>query len=438
MERPPDSVRVWGTRPSWFRTVAFPLFLIVVCPPTTVALWMIVVHHGGSVVDFVTTTSWHDLVARFPLPTWTAAKVLGAWAALQLLLLELLPGKTLLGPVTPMGNRPRYRLNGVTAFVATHVILGLAAYPLHLFSPTIVYDNFGSILVTLSAFALLFCAFLYVKGRTFPSTTDASRSGSAVFDYYWGVELHPALGGVSLKQLFNCRLAMMGWSVILCSFAAKQVELHGRLSSSMLVSVGLQIAYIFKFFVWEGGYFHTLDIMHDRFGFYICWGVTAWLPCVYPLVGLYLVDHPFELPAWAAVAIALCGGAAIAINYQADAQRQRVRARDGAAKVWGRDPVLIRATYTTGDGEVHRSVLLVSGWWGVARHFHYVPEILLAIAWTLPAGFHHALPWFYVVYLTILLLDRAGRDDLRCAQKYGAYWTEYCARVRYRIVPGVY
>src|SRR5262249_44747657 len=227
MARPADPVKVWGTRPSWFRTVAFPLFLILACPPATVALWMIVVYHGGSVVDFVTTASWHDTAARFPLPSWTAAKILGAWAALQLLLLELLPGRTLLGPVTPMGNRPRYRENGVLAFVATHVVLGVAAYPLHLFPPTIVYDHFGSILVTLSACALAFCGFPYVKGRTFPSTSDPSRTGSAVFDYYWGTELHPSLGGVSLKQLFNCRLAMMGWSIILCSFAAKQVELHG-------------------------------------------------------------------------------------------------------------------------------------------------------------------------------------------------------------------
>jgi 7-dehydrocholesterol reductase len=428
---------IWGTRPSWFRTLAFPLFLIIVCPPTTVALWMVVVYHGGSVADFVATTSLAEIAARFPWPSLAAAKIIAAWAAVQLVLLLVLPGKTLLGPVTPMGNRPRYKLNGVLAFVVTHVLLAAGAYA-RLFSPTIVYDHFGSILTTLSAFALAFCAFLVVKGRSFPSTSDASRSGSLVFDYYWGMELHPALAGVSLKQLFNCRLAMMGWSAILLSFAAAQVERHGALSNAMLVSVGLQIVYIFKFFVWEGGYFHTLDIMHDRFGFYICWGVTAWLPCVYTLVGLYLVDHPHDLPSWAAVGIALVGLVAVVVNYQADAQRQRVRARAGATRVWGRAPALIRARYTTGDGKEHDSLLLVSGWWGIARHFHYVPEILLAIAWTLPAGFDHALPWFYVVYLTILLVDRAGRDDLRCAQKYGEFWKEYCRRVRYRIVPGVY
>jgi 7-dehydrocholesterol reductase len=48
------------------------------------------------------------------------------------------------------------------------------------------------------------------------------------------------------------------------------------------------------------------------------------------------------------------------------------------------------------------------------------------------------LPWFYLFFLTILLFDRAGRDERRCSAKYGAYWREYCDRVRWRIVPGLY
>lgn len=87
--------------------------------------------------------------------------------------------------------------------------------------------------------------------------------------------------------------------------------------------------------------------------------------------------------------------------------------------------------------------------WGLARHFHYVPEILASFFWTAPALFSHVspspilpfsphgrrrrppsshlshppsqrlqcLPYFYVVYLTILLADRAKRDDDRCSTK---------------------
>jgi 7-dehydrocholesterol reductase len=231
---------------------------------------------------------------------------------------------------------------------------------------------------------------------------------------------------------------MMGWCIILLSFVAKQHELYGKVSNAMIVSVFLQLAYVLKFFVWEGGYFNSLDIMHDHFGFYIGWGVMAWLPAVYTLVGLYIVAHPVDMPIRLAVLTTALGLGSIWLNYNADAQRQRVRSTNGKATVWGNVPEVIRAKYETADGCQHASLLLVSGWWGVSRHFHYIPEILLSLAWTIPAGFTNAIPYFYVLYLTILLVDRSGRDDARCAEKYGKYWEQYCERVRYKIVPFVY
>ena len=427
-----------GAFGGWFRRTALPLFLILVCPPTVIILWMITVHFDGSFTQFFTTADLDTILALVPRPTRRAARLLLYWAVLQGVLMVVLPGKTHYGPVTPKGNRPRYKLNGIPAYIVTHGLLYLGAYPLGLFSPAIVYDEFGPILVICNLFGLIFCVFLYLKGVYFPSTTDAGRSGNLIFDYYWGVELHPSLFGLNLKQYFNCRLAMMGWSVILLSFAAKQVELHGHLSSSMLVSVGLQIVYIVKFFRWESGYFGSLDIMHDRFGFYICWGVTAWLPCVYTLVGLYLVDHPIALSIPYAVFVGGLGLFAIWVNYDANGQRQRVRETGGETAVWGRKPELIEAEYTTEDGQTRKSLLLLSGWWGISRHFHYVAEVTLALSWTLPAMFENLLPYFYVIFLTILLVHRAGRDDLRCRKKYGTYWKQYCERVPYRIIPYVY
>lgn len=41
---------------------------------------------------------------------------------------------------------------------------------------------------------------------------------------------------------------------------------------SVQVSVILQLTYITKFFHWEMGYMNSMDIQHDRAGFYLCWG----------------------------------------------------------------------------------------------------------------------------------------------------------------------
>jgi 7-dehydrocholesterol reductase len=178
--------------------------------------------------------------------------------------------------------------------------------------------------------------------------------------------------------------------------------------------------------------------MHDRFGFYISWGVLAWVPAVYPIAQLYLAAHPTELPWWGAVLIVLFGLAMLGANYAADAQRQRVRQTNGRCYVWGKPPSVIRAEYRTEDGHVRHNLLLTSGFWGIARHFHYVPEILTALAWTIPVGLHSAAAYFYVAFLTVLLFHRAYRDDERCAAKYGDAWEEYRRGVPYKIVPGVY
>ena len=54
------------------------------------------------------------------------------------------------------------------------------------------------------------------------------------------------------------------------------------------------------------------------------------------------------------------------------------------------------------------------------------------------AGFTHSLPYFYFVFLTLLLFDRAFRDDARCASKYGKFWEQYCRLVPYKVVPLIF
>jgi 7-dehydrocholesterol reductase len=230
---------------------------------------------------------------------------------------------------------------------------------------------------------------------------------------------------------------MMGWPLLLLSYAAKQQELYG-LSDSMVVAVALQLIYVGKFFLWETGYLRSLDIMHDRAGFYICWGCLVWVPSFYTSPTLYLVNHPNHLGMPLALTIFLIGSSGVIINYLADRQRQRVRALNGECLVWRKPPRLVPTVYKTENGETKRGLLLSSGWWGISRHFHYIPELVGTFFWTLPALFNHFLPYFYFSFLTLLLLDRAFRHDKRCADKYGEHWDKYCEQVPYKIIPYVF
>ncbi|KAL7978342.1 hypothetical protein Chor_014881, partial [Crotalus horridus] len=53
-------------------------------------------------------------------------------------------------------------------------------------------------------------------------------------------------------------------------------------------------------------------------------------------------------------------------------------------------------------------------------------------------GFTHILPYFYIIYFTLLLAHRDARDEHQCLRKYGLAWHEYCRRVPYRIFPYLY
>lgn len=437
-----DKGKSWGEafQFSLFHTTVGPLLLMVTTPLTIVFAWIICVRYDGSIIRMIQEVTKDQLLSidYYPLPSPEAAKIVGVFAIMQAIFLALLPGPIWKGQVTRTGFQPTYKLNGVLSFFLTHIVLYVVTWQLKWFSLSIVYDHFGEILNTLSVASFITCFFLYFKGLYFPSSPDHGSTGNIVLDFFWGTELHPHIGYFNIKQFSNCRLGMMGWSVIINCFLVKQFEIYGYVSNSMWISTGIQQFYILKFFYWESGYFNTLDIMYDRLGFYIYWGVTCWIPGVYCLVSLYLVKHPYQYSLVYVVAIIAFGIVSVLANYSADEQKIRVRETNGNTTIWGQKPNILKATYYTSDGKERTSLLLYNGWWGISRHVHYIPEILLSIAWTLPAGFSHALPWFYVVYLTILLVHRLGRDEIRCSEKYGKNWKEYCQKVPYRLIPYVF
>eukprot|EP00811_Abedinium_folium_P033240 NODE_6219_length_1692_cov_8.598722.p1 GENE.NODE_6219_length_1692_cov_8.598722~~NODE_6219_length_1692_cov_8.598722.p1 ORF type:complete len:441 (-),score=121.92 NODE_6219_length_1692_cov_8.598722:369-1589(-) len=363
------------------------------------------------------------------------ALILG-FAAFELALMRLVPGKEFKGHLTPAGNIPVYTANGMACWLLTLAAFAAGTY-FGLFQPSRVYDKFGEIISGLNAFSLAFCAFLVIKGYYFPSTSDNGKNSNIVLDYYWGVELYPRIFGVDVKTFTNCRFGMMYWTVGPLCYAVKQFEDIGYLSDSMSVCIALQLIYVAKFFWWETGYWCSMDIQHDRAGFYLCWGCLVFLPSLYTSQSYYLTKHPVNLGPGIAAAIFLVGLYCIFSNYDADRQRQNFRETNGKCRIWGKEPDYVVAEYTTENGITKHSLLLASGYWGVARHFHYVFEIGAAFCWSVPALFQNYMPYLYVSFLTVLLFDRAFRDNARCKAKYGKYWDEYCAKVPYKIIPGI-
>jgi 7-dehydrocholesterol reductase len=238
--------------------------------------------------------------------------------AFELFLMKAVPGKTFKATPTPSGHVPVYKANGVQCYVVTIVTLFALAY-FGIFNPSDVYDNFGKLLSSMNIFAIGLCTFLTFKGLYFPSTKDSGTNGNIIIDFFWGTELYPRILGWDVKQFTNCRFGMMFWQVGILCYAFKQYELlGGAISSSMIVSVVVQTVYIAKFFWWETGYFCSMDIQHDRAGYYICWGCLNWVPSVYTMHTYYLATHPVYLSLPVTLFFTAAGIFCIWCNYDAD------------------------------------------------------------------------------------------------------------------------
>ncbi len=379
------------------------------------------------------------LAAAFPLPSVRLALSFGAFVAFQAVLLVALPGRVFQGAVAPSGFVPTFRANGGAALVATLVAGGLLVRGGAL-EPTALYDSALELLTLVNAFALALSAALAVKGSLAPSTADAGTEHGLLFGMYWGVELYPSVAGVELKQLLISRVGMMSWFLCTASFAAASVRAQGSVTPALAASAGLNLLYVAKFFLFfEPEYLRAADIAVDRLGFMLAWGPLCFMPLIHNMQTLRLVAAPGLPMTWAGAAAWLClGAAAVWVNLDADTQRHSVRAAQGECLVWGKKATVLRAPYRDAQGGRHVNLLLTCGWHGVARHFHYVPDILLLFLYCAPAGLDRLLNFSYFFYLTALLVDRTGRIDARCRAKYGKVWATYEAMVPWKLIPGVW
>nr|AFK45412.1 unknown [Lotus japonicus] len=180
-------------------TYASMISLLTLCPPFVILLWYTMTLADGSILQTFNNLNQTGVKTFFlhswPKPSATAYKIIAVYAAFEAALQLLLPGKTVHGPVSPAGNVPVYKANGVAAYLVT-LITYLGLWWFGIFNPTIVYDHVGEIFSALIFGSLVFCVLLYIKGHLAPSSTDSGSSGNIIIDFYWGMELYPRIGNI--------------------------------------------------------------------------------------------------------------------------------------------------------------------------------------------------------------------------------------------------
>lgn len=392
--------------------------------------------------------SLSSLFLLVPLPSFQAIALFGLWLLLQVVLAiipdylhRIIPsyqGGERFGSVTPAGFSHKYNINGLQAWVVSHVLFIVCAFGLGWFSPTIIFDNWGSLLSVVNVFGFLLAIFVYVKAYFFPTfAQDRKFSGSFIFDFFMGIELNPRFRGIDIKLFFNGRPGIVAWTLINLSFASTQYVRYGHVTNSMLLVNLFHLLYVLYFFWKEAWYLKTIDIHHDHFGWMLAWGDCVWLPYMYTLQGLFLVFHPVELSLSYTIFVLALGLIGFYIFASANNQKDEFR-RNAEALIWGKKPESLKCQYKTLDGNTRETKLLLSGWWGVSRHMNYTGDLLLSLAYSLACGVNYLFPYFYFIFLSILLINRCYRDEKRCQDKYGKSWNEYCGLVPYRLIPYIW
>ena len=350
---------------------------------------------------------------------------LAVYGALLVLHLAL-PARRVKGYVTDerTGEPLRYRLNGPLVLCVTIGLCWLAGrYGL------VTWDFLWIHRVQSAAGA---CALGLLF--TVAVVLTAPPTGKGLWaDLYLGRRTNPqALSGRldAKMSLYLAGAIMLELNVL--SFAAHEGQVNGGVVAPGVVLYAALFSFFVAEYLWfEEVHLYTYDFVAERVGFKLGWGCLAFYPFFYP-VGLWSAARFPDpgAPRWllALAAGVFCGG--WMLSRGANLQKFTFKTQPSRRFLGLFEPTAI------GSGERR---LLCSGFWGLARHINYLGELGMAVGLTLALGRPlDPWPWIYPLYYVALLVPRQADDDRRCQAKYGPLWDEYCRRVPYRIIPGIY
>ncbi len=342
----------------------------------------------------------------------------------------ILPGRRVPGYVTdPATGEPRsYKLNGLLVFIIALVVwaLELTGMPRDWFYRSALYAVAGGTVVA---------AVLAIIG-VFSQPQGEVKNPIAAFWHGRARELSFFNNRIDVKMyLYAVGGTMLALNAL--SAAAYHYERFGADSNpGVFLFAAFMTFYIADYFIFERVQLYTYDLMHENLGFKLFWGapvIWGWL-YVMPIWGMAAYPRPEISPPWTYV---LLGGTAAllwlgwSISRGGNMQKYTFKRWPNRKFLGFLEPEYIAA----GDRKI-----LCNGFWGPARHFNYMGEMLIALAVALLFG-HFANPWAwtYFVYMTTYVITHQRDDEKACIEKYGAEkWAEYQARVKYRIFPGIY
>ncbi|KAF1844659.1 sterol C-14 reductase-like protein [Cucurbitaria berberidis CBS 394.84] len=401
---------------------------------------------------------------------------------LSLALYSFLPGDEHHGTELRSGGRLKYSFNSWNSALFIVAILGAgtlshgAEFPVW----TFITDNYIGILTSNMLISYFLATYCYVRSFSVTHPKDPSkrelaaggRTGNMLYDWFIGRELNPRVvfpifGEVDIKAWCELRPGMLGWIILDLAFIMKQYRNFGRVTDSIILITIAQTVYTFDALFMEPAILTTIDIIADGFGMMLSFGDLVWVPFTYSIQARYLSVYPVDLGLKGVAAVLAVQSIGYYIFRSVNNEKNRFRTNP-------EDPRVKHLKYIeTASG----SKLLVSGWWGTARHINYLGDWFMSWSYVLPTalsgyvirnvaqhpitatqadayhfrnsygkyvvpdaakGWGMIFTYFFMVYFAVLLVHRERRDEEKCRRKYGKDWDRYVELVPWRIIPGVY
>ena len=341
---------------------------------------------------------------------------------------------TLLHVVIPARRRPGYVKDDVTGEVLTYrtngkyvlaasIVIWFALGYFHIVPYTWLYETRWWGLIGACVIGLAYSFFIVLR---YPST------GRPFFADLWfgrAKNVQVRAGFVDAKVWFYLVGAVMLQLNVL-SFAAFHLTHVRSINPGFLLGCAMLTWFCFEYLIFERVHLWTYDFIAERVGFKLGFGCLAFYPYFYSVSLWFTADLPNPgVPAWVTVLFGVLFLGGWVLTRGANMQKYLFKTAPERKFLWLAPEVL-------SDG---RHKLLVNGFWGVSRHINYLGETIQAVAIALAPGyFGIVMVWLYPLYYVGLFISRQADDDKFCQAKYGQLWDDYRARVRYRIIPGIY
>ncbi|KAL7416547.1 ERG4/ERG24 ergosterol biosynthesis protein [Mrakia frigida] len=379
-------------------------------------------------------------------PTAFAFKMYLGLMAFQLIIAFLMPGKIQKGlPVPSLDYKTlTYRCNALYCCYFT-LVVSSTLHLTGLFDLTQIIDHFGE-LMSVSMIVGFALSFLVYFGAIFFhwGGKPIRMSGWPVYDFFMGASLNPQIFNIDLKMWQEVRIPWVLLFHIAISAALKQYQTIGYVTPNlafMVLATGLYLNACAK---GEECIPQTIDMFYEKDGFMLTFWNFAGVPFTYSYSIVYL--HRTDPSAYKLSTAAMTGVYCLLLlsyyifdtamsqksNFRMELQNEFVP-RDAFPQLpWRRvkNPKYIETK--------HGNKLLISGWWGFLRKPNYTADLIQSFTWGLCTGWSSPIAYYYVVWFTIVLMQRCSRDFAKCRAKYGEDWDRYCKAVPYTFIPGLF